>query len=604
MNSPRALKIAAVAVPLGFGVWSCVLGQDANWDLQNYHLYNAFAFLGGKLGIDFAPAGLQTFFNPILDIPYFVASAHLPAPLVAFLMGTLHGMNFIVLLYICRTVLGSLPPGDRHRIPLALALAGCLTGNFLSELGNTMGDNTTALLVLASIAIFVRTWPARETSATPVALLVASGFTVGLAAGLKLTNATYAVAIGMAFLMAPAKAALIARFIPPFALGGLAGLALADGFWLYRMWETFGNPLFPQFGRFFPNSLAADIMAADDAWLPKGLSEHLLWPFIISADSRRVGQLPLRHWLWALVLAALIARVAIGALRWRRGTAGAIEARGRPVVLVVVIGFVVWMETFSIYRYLVPVELLAPLAIFVLLKETFDYPVAKRIAAWSLGVVTIALVCGGFKTWGHASWGEQTYDVQVPELPDASRTTVLLVGGDPPWAWIATAFPREVAFAQIGGNFPEGPDFKPRIRAMALDPGRAAWAVIAGHRDSEAERGAGVTRLAGAIGLTRTAWGCATLEGIARTLRSRMSVVSAKPGDGQPLCAIEFLSRAPTRDIEAENRSERGHARIILEAYGFGLDEGTCDLRQARLGASAKMFQWCRLRTLDASQRR
>lgn len=45
-------------------------GQDACWDLKNYHLYNAWAWLHGRPTTDLAPAGLQSYFSPYLDLPY------------------------------------------------------------------------------------------------------------------------------------------------------------------------------------------------------------------------------------------------------------------------------------------------------------------------------------------------------------------------------------------------------------------------------------------------------------------------------------------------------------------------------------------------------
>ncbi len=63
-------KIFFFLVPIFFGAWSYLLGQDRNADLINYHLYNAFAFLNNK-HYDFAVAGLQSFFNPLIDLPYY-----------------------------------------------------------------------------------------------------------------------------------------------------------------------------------------------------------------------------------------------------------------------------------------------------------------------------------------------------------------------------------------------------------------------------------------------------------------------------------------------------------------------------------------------------
>src|SRR5450830_819690 len=77
-NAQHVVRRCLILVPLLFGVWSVLLGQDANYDLYNYHLYNAFAFLNNKLAIDFAPAGSQTYFNPSLDIGYYLLSTHVP----------------------------------------------------------------------------------------------------------------------------------------------------------------------------------------------------------------------------------------------------------------------------------------------------------------------------------------------------------------------------------------------------------------------------------------------------------------------------------------------------------------------------------------------
>jgi hypothetical protein len=73
-----------------FGVLSVHLGQNADFDLRNYHLYNAFQFLHDRFYLDLNAAGYQSFFNPLLDVPYYtLATVALPnAPrLVAFIMG-------------------------------------------------------------------------------------------------------------------------------------------------------------------------------------------------------------------------------------------------------------------------------------------------------------------------------------------------------------------------------------------------------------------------------------------------------------------------------------------------------------------------------------
>ena len=72
------------------GLRSLSLGKDANWDLRNYHWYNAWSVLNGRLGFDLAPAQLQTYHNPLADLPFYgLASAFPESPrLVAFCMIT------------------------------------------------------------------------------------------------------------------------------------------------------------------------------------------------------------------------------------------------------------------------------------------------------------------------------------------------------------------------------------------------------------------------------------------------------------------------------------------------------------------------------------
>ena len=47
-----ALLLPILLMAVG-GLFSVYMGQDVNWDLLNYHLYNPFAFLHGKIGQDF-----------------------------------------------------------------------------------------------------------------------------------------------------------------------------------------------------------------------------------------------------------------------------------------------------------------------------------------------------------------------------------------------------------------------------------------------------------------------------------------------------------------------------------------------------------------------
>ena len=77
---------------------SIKLGQDAFWDTKNYHLYNAWAFLNHRYARDIAPASMQSYFNPLLDVAYFLLST---GPLAHWLrmLAAVQGLWFGALCY-------------------------------------------------------------------------------------------------------------------------------------------------------------------------------------------------------------------------------------------------------------------------------------------------------------------------------------------------------------------------------------------------------------------------------------------------------------------------------------------------------------------------
>lgn len=595
LNSERAQRCAIMLVPIAFGLISLLLGPDSNWDLRNYHLYNAYAFLNNKLSIDLAPAGMQSYFNPLLDIPYYLAINHWPPRLVGFLMGAMHGLNFVLVLAICRRLLSGLPQQDAVRTPLLLALAGCLTANFLSELGNTMGDNTTALFCLAAVWIALHAVSRivdRQAGGDP--LLLSAGLLAGLATGLKLTNAPHAAAICLALLALPISPARRVKAGFVFGMGVLAGMAITGGFWFYTMWQTFGNPLFPQFGRLFPNPLASAVGVADTSWLPKGWWQYLAWPFLISLDAQKVGQLPVRQIIWAIVYALLLLLpIRRFLLRHTRPETGAMQAESRFLLTAVVLGFVLWMALFSVSRYLIALELLAPLIVFLLCARLLPYATARVVAFWTIGFATLIVLLGGVRTWGHEGWSDAAFHVDVPTLSEPARSTVLITQDDPPWGWLAVAFPPTVAFAQLNVNFPRGPAFAAKVGQIVESRGGPVYALFQGEHDGYPERAARMRQMADRLGLTASPGRCAALRWMVDKFRLRASIVTddaaLKPGS----CRLDMQRREPAPDLDAQNRVHREKALQVLRSYGYSMREQACTLHAAGIGDGRQTFQWC-----------
>lgn len=584
---------AAIIVPIFFGIVSVLLGADTNWDLQNYHLYNAYAFLHGKLDIDLAPAGFQTYFNPMLDVPFFLAMEHLPPRLAGFLMGALHGLNFVLLLGICRIALPRLTAQERTYIPTLLTVAGVLTANFLSEVGSSMGDDTTALFCLGSILVVLAAYGRVESNQQiRWTFSLVAGLLMGMSVGLKLTNAPYAVAVCLALLVFPFSWMSRIKLAFLFGIGVLAGIALMNGYWFYTMWVKFGNPLFPQFNNVFQNPLAASVAVGDTSWLPKTFWQQILWPFIISADAQKVGQINIRQIIWAIAYFLLICFAAkMLYLKLRGNKLATLMTMERFVIVVVAVGFLIWMKLFSIYRYMVPMDLLAPLAVFILCKAVFPYVWAKRVAGVSL-TIAVLIVLSGTRTWWHEPWGENLLHAEIPALADPARTTVLTIEGDPPWAWLAIAFPVKVAFVQIQGNFPQGPKYKERVNEILLERNGPTFVQFSGHLDEDVEKATKIRRQIEQLGLTKNADRCEALEWVVQKLKLRASVMPLTDQSGTA-CYLDIKARNSKRNIEAENRAEREKAQAALTKFGLAFQEQSCQFYQAGVARDNRVYQWC-----------
>ncbi len=133
---PAAEILVALALAIvGCGLGSLALGQDANWDLRNYHFYNPWAWLHGRATLDLAAAQIQSYFNPLVDlVPYALIRSFAPRT-AGFLLGALHGLNGLLLYLVARRALSPrLGLAARRSLAAVCTLAGVAGPLFVVEL--------------------------------------------------------------------------------------------------------------------------------------------------------------------------------------------------------------------------------------------------------------------------------------------------------------------------------------------------------------------------------------------------------------------------------------------------------------------------------------
>ncbi|MFV3076545.1 hypothetical protein [Niveispirillum fermenti] len=457
LSRPSAIIVPLLVVlPLLIAFYSLTLGQDGNWDLRNYHWYNAYAFLTGReLVLDVAPAQVATYYNPTLDLPIYWLAQVLPARGVSFVLSFVQGLNLVPLTGLGWVLLAGLNPRSRALAAVALALACFLGGGQMGLLGTTFYDNVISLFVLGSAWLVVAragdVWDGPGRRAFPVVFV--AGLMVGGAVGLKQPTLPYAIGLCFAFLAVAGgfwRRMFLAFF---FGIGVIAGMALFSGHWMWHLWSTYQNPLFPYFNDVFRSPWGVPEPYRDDKFLPHGVWNNLVFPYSWVTDPRKVGEIlftDLRVPVMYVVLLATPLLLAAGRLMGRRPAAG---VPVRPALYVIVAGaltYLAWLKLFSIYRYLIPLEMLAPL-VMVAAIGLWPLPARAR-GALVLALLVLVSVTARPGTWARMPFADRFVEVNVPALPDPDNTIVIQTGYAPT-SFLAYGFPPQVPFLRVHSYF-------------------------------------------------------------------------------------------------------------------------------------------------------
>jgi len=407
---------------------SLIFMPDNNWDLRNYHIYNAFALMDGRISRDLFAAGDQSYFNPLLDVPYYILSVKLIPGLprvVAFLSGVPFGIMALVTVRAARITLPAALPRRNWFAAGAAALG--LTGTAgISEIGTTFGDIPVACLVLGGLTIPLALLRRDRISLSSwIGAMSAAGFLIGLASGLKPVACVLVpgAALGLAL-----TAGGIRRFVLTgvvFSLSWTIGFALAFGPWGLTIYRLFGNPVFPLMNHIFESPWIRPVSAIDSRFLPKGIWQTLFYPFFwLRGQPFVVAEFGVRDPRFALSYLSLGA-IIIHMVRQR----GRSTIVGRPAAALCIffsISFVAWEAVFSILRYALVLEvtsgILITLSLLILTTGLRPYIKMDRgIMALAGAVLIVVFAVSSRPGWGRLrQYGSMVFDVQESLVPDHS----------------------------------------------------------------------------------------------------------------------------------------------------------------------------------------
>jgi hypothetical protein len=452
---PRAPSgaLAALTICFTYALLAVVAGKDVNWDLLNYHLYNGYAFLTGRLDVDLAPGQLETFLNPLLDAPLYLAVMHLPPVLVGAGTGFVQGLNGVAIWLMARELLPKPLGPKRDWAAFAIGIVSGLGAAGLGELGGCMGDAVAGIFVLFSMVLLLRRRESLGGGSSKVAAASAAlaGAIAGVGPGLKLTALLYVAAVGVGcfFLAGTAKRRLLVFLC--FGVSAFASWIAVSGFWLWELWTRFQSPLFPFFNNVFRSDWAPVDLVRETRYLPKSAGQALFYPFVWLVDESVVSEHPFRDGRLPAAYLASGLLVVRSLVRRFTGKTPKFSLPSGPVPFFTVASFsayAFWMLMFGVYRYLGSIDWLTTLALTLALLELL--PSRGRTGAIA-GILAFLVITTKPHFYGRGGWSKHYFDVTTPELSGPAPRMVVIADLEPV-GFLIPYFPPDIRFVRLRGR--------------------------------------------------------------------------------------------------------------------------------------------------------
>ena len=422
-------------------------GEDRAWDFRNYHWYIPYAFLHGRMAIDVGVAHQATFYNPFLDVPFYWLATHTHSWIALGMLGAAQGANIVPLYLIARSIIRL----EERVLASAILALLCMTGSLTLYLaGTTYYDNVMSVFVLAGLALVIvnrnRLREGPLVQGTGIALV--AGLLVGGAVGLKLPEAPFALGFAAALAILPGNAAHRLTRLLAGGLGGVIGVALFAGFWFVKMGHLTGNPLFPYFNQYFHSPLALTASYRDMRFIPTHLKAQLLFPLLFSIDWGVADDLPFHDVRVGIAYVLVIVALPLAFLARRKEDRLIAPDAAWALIAFAAVSYIAWLKIFGIYRYILLLEIMAPLLIAVAIDL---WPLSPRIKLTAMGAVFVVMLCLTHADLPERAPVQDPYiQVTVPPIAHPEKTMVLMTG-ETPMGYLAPSFPAEIPILRIDG---------------------------------------------------------------------------------------------------------------------------------------------------------
>ena len=271
------------------GIMAIYHGFHWNYDIRSYHLYNPYAFLTGRVGYDIMPGSIQSYFNPLPDVPFYLFVKYLNFHPKIFLF--VYGLNYALLLFVTYKIAELIFTKNKFKIHLSIlsSIVGNTALYTLLTVGGQTNDQLIGVLIVFGIYFIIKALDKNS-----IKYIIFAGIILGVASGFKYTGIPLAFSLLFCIICFPRffKDLGYKKVISLFFLSGIVGFLIANGFWMYKLYTTFGNPFMPHYSEFFRNTWInssisvsyADLSTTSIGW--KNFIQCVIAPFEATFDYR------------------------------------------------------------------------------------------------------------------------------------------------------------------------------------------------------------------------------------------------------------------------------------------------------------------------------
>jgi len=455
---------------VGVVIWGLHIGQDLGPDLVNYHFYNAYiAFHSQRVVSDIFPAGIQGYLNPYIYAYVYALYKLFPPIVVGAIIAALHGTCFISAYVVSKILLEDWQ--NKFLICLIAfisAVFGTISPFFLGMVGSSFSDSPTAPLILIPLAlVLLMRFPNPEKRIKDgyyYFFLIFAGLMMGFSVGFKLVNCAFVfgLLVAWAYKFHFSKKDIWGAIVLFGAVG--VGFLIVNGYWMWRLYVHFQNPLFPFYNHIFKSKMIGNIWTNIPAWAAAhNMREFFLYPFYWAKGIPSPTEWNFRDPRYALIYVLLVFVV----ISWfvprsvRQKILNVVSQKThlkpapKPSAYIigrywffslwVLVSYLFWINQFGAMRYLIPITLVTGMIILLCIIRLVPFR-KLAILLWIVLLVSSLFYIQGVY-FGRVPWKNSWYPVPIPSQLLTSKNTLYLNEG---LSFVIPFLPRDAQFIGVG----------------------------------------------------------------------------------------------------------------------------------------------------------